>query len=43
VVGPLLISTLYFAYRTTFPGIVWLAGAAVYVLCLPVMLRKTST
>jgi DHA1 family tetracycline resistance protein-like MFS transporter len=26
--------------RTTFPGIVWLAGAALYVLCLPVLLRK---
>jgi DHA1 family tetracycline resistance protein-like MFS transporter len=40
VVGPLMISALYFAYRTTFPGIVWLAGAALYVLCLPVLLRS---
>lgn len=42
VLGPLLISTLYFAYRTTFPGIVWLVGAAVYLLCLPVLMRKTD-
>jgi multidrug resistance protein len=42
VIGPLLISTLYFAFRTTFPGIVWLAGAALYVLCLPVLLRKAA-
>ncbi|SEJ87969.1 MFS transporter, DHA1 family, tetracycline resistance protein [Variovorax sp. OK605] len=42
VLGPLLISPLYFAYRATFPGIVWLAGAAVYVLCLPVLLAKIA-
>lgn len=41
VIGPPLISTLYFAWRTRFPGIVWLAGAAVYLLCLPILLRRT--
>lgn len=40
IFGPLLISMLYFAWRTRFPGIVWIAGAALYVLCLPVLLRK---
>ena len=42
VFGPLLISPLYFAFRTRFPGIVWLAGASLYLLCLPVLLRKTG-
>ncbi|MDP9964032.1 DHA1 family tetracycline resistance protein-like MFS transporter [Variovorax paradoxus] len=42
VLGPLLISPLYFAFRVRFPGIVWLAGAVLYLLCLPVMLRKAK-
>ncbi|MDZ4361196.1 MAG: MFS transporter, partial [Variovorax sp.] len=41
VVGPLVISSVYFAFRVRFPGIVWLAGAVVYLLCLPVMLRRS--
>jgi multidrug resistance protein len=41
VFGPLLISPLYFALRARFPGIVWLAGAVLYLLCLPVLLRRT--
>jgi len=41
VFGPLLISPLYFAFRARFPGIVWLAGAVLYLLCLPVLLRRT--
>ncbi len=40
VFGPLLISQLYFAFRLRFPGIAWLAGAVVYLLCIPVLLRK---
>ncbi|WP_341892794.1 Tet(A)/Tet(B)/Tet(C) family tetracycline efflux MFS transporter [Variovorax sp. YR752] len=42
VVGPLVISSVYFAFRARFPGIVWLAGAVLYLLCLPVMLRKSA-
>lgn len=41
VVGPLVISSVYFAFRVRFPGIVWLAGAVLYLLCLPVMLRRS--
>ncbi|MDN6882221.1 Tet(A)/Tet(B)/Tet(C) family tetracycline efflux MFS transporter [Variovorax sp. CAN2819] len=41
VFGPLLISQLYFAFRLRFTGIAWLVGAAVYLLCMPVLLRKT--
>jgi MFS transporter, DHA1 family, tetracycline resistance protein len=37
IVGPLAISWLYFAYRTSFPGLVWIAGAALYLLTVPVL------
>jgi MFS transporter, DHA1 family, tetracycline resistance protein len=39
IVGPLAISSLYFAYRASFPGLVWIAGAALYVITVPVLLR----
>src|SRR3984885_712793 len=39
IVGPLAISSLYFAYRASFPGLVWIAGAALYVITIPVLLR----
>jgi MFS transporter, DHA1 family, tetracycline resistance protein len=40
IAGPLLISTLYFQTRGTFPGLVWICGAALYLVCLPVILSK---
>jgi len=40
VIGPVGISTIYFATRGTFPGLVWLIGASLYLLCLPVLMRK---
>jgi hypothetical protein len=27
----------YFAYRASFPGLVWIAGAALYVVTIPVL------
>lgn len=39
IVGPLGISLLYFAYRLSFPGLVWIAGAALYLIIIPVLLR----
>jgi MFS transporter, DHA1 family, tetracycline resistance protein len=39
IVGPLAISSLYFAYRASFPGLVWIAGAALYLITIPVLLR----
>jgi MFS transporter, DHA1 family, tetracycline resistance protein len=39
IVGPLAISSLYFAYRASFPGLVWIAGAALYLISIPVLLR----
>lgn len=38
IVGPLAISIIYFASRDVFPGLVWILGAALYLLCLPVAL-----
>ena len=37
IVGPLAISSLYFASRATFPGLVWIAGAALYLVTAPVL------
>lgn len=43
IAGPPLIGTVYFASRGLFPGLVWLLGAAFYLICLPVVLtRKRS-
>ncbi len=42
VIGPVGISTIYFASRGVFPGLVWLIGAGLYTLCLPVLLRRTA-
>ena len=38
IVGPLAISTVYFASSDVFPGLVWVLGAACHLLCLPVAL-----
>jgi DHA1 family tetracycline resistance protein-like MFS transporter len=37
IIGPLAISAMYFASRQTFPGFVWVIGAALYLLCLPLI------
>jgi DHA1 family tetracycline resistance protein-like MFS transporter len=42
VIGPVGISTIYFASRGSFPGLVWLIGASLYLLCLPVLIRKPT-
>ena len=42
VFGPVAISTIYFMSRGSFPGLVWLIGASLYLLCLPVLLRKSE-
>jgi MFS transporter, DHA1 family, tetracycline resistance protein len=42
IVGPLAISAAYFAYRMRLPGLVWLAGAAVYLITLPALFRLRS-
>jgi DHA1 family tetracycline resistance protein-like MFS transporter len=42
IVGPFAISTIYFATRQTIPGLVWLLGAALYLLCVPVMISRNG-
>ncbi|MFX8106481.1 hypothetical protein ABTK92_19220, partial [Acinetobacter baumannii] len=37
VIGPPAISLGYFATRDVFPGFVWVAGAALYLICLPLI------
>lgn len=38
VIGPVVIAQVYFASRGVFPGLVWMAGAAIGLLCLPILL-----
>ncbi|HXP66750.1 MAG TPA: tetracycline resistance MFS efflux pump, partial [Steroidobacteraceae bacterium] len=42
IVGPLAISALYFASRNRFPGLVWVAAAAMYVITLPSLINLSS-
>lgn len=44
IIAPVGFLTFYFATRSWFPGLVWIVGASLYVLCLPVVLnRRTYT
>jgi DHA1 family tetracycline resistance protein-like MFS transporter len=38
VFGPLFFSFSYFAIQNTWPGLIWIIGAAIYLLALPLML-----
>ena len=38
VFGPLFFSFVYFGVRDSWPGMVWLVGAGIYLLALPLML-----
>jgi MFS transporter, DHA1 family, tetracycline resistance protein len=42
IVGPLAISALYFATRNSFPGLVWIAAASLYVLTMPALLNLSA-
>ncbi len=42
VVAPVFFLSLYFATRDVFPGLVWIIGAALYILCLPVLLNRKT-
>jgi len=37
IFGPLAISSLYFVSRATFPGLVWVVGAVLYALTIPLI------
>lgn len=38
VIGPVVIAQVYFASRGVFPGLVWTVGAALGLMCLPILL-----
>ncbi|WP_375450998.1 Tet(A)/Tet(B)/Tet(C) family tetracycline efflux MFS transporter [uncultured Devosia sp.] len=38
IFGPLFFSFTYFALRQTSPGLIWIVGAGIYLLALPLML-----
>lgn len=40
IVAPVAVAAIYFASRSWFPGLVWLLGAGLYLLCLPVVLWR---
>ncbi len=42
IIGPTFFLGLYFATRDVFPGAVWIVGAALYIVCLPVLLRQQT-
>ncbi|WP_081714656.1 TCR/Tet family MFS transporter [Asticcacaulis sp. AC466] len=42
IIGPILILNIYFFSRDHFPGLVWIIGAGLYLLALPVVLKKAN-
>jgi DHA1 family tetracycline resistance protein-like MFS transporter len=42
IVGPLVISAVYFASRNRFPGLVWVAAAAMYAITLPSLIKLSA-
>ncbi len=43
VIGPLAISAVYFHSRASFPGLIWILGAMLYALCLPMLRAGMSS
>ena len=43
VFGPLFFSFAYFSLRGTWPGLIWIVGAGIYLLALPLMLGIRRT
>jgi DHA1 family tetracycline resistance protein-like MFS transporter len=42
IIGPLAISALYFATRSRFPGLVWIAAASLYLIILPALINLSA-
>ncbi len=42
IIGPSVFLMMYFATRTVFPGLVWIFGAALYLPCLFVLVRRSA-
>ncbi|MBS0654409.1 MAG: TCR/Tet family MFS transporter [Verrucomicrobia bacterium] len=43
IIGPLVCSTVYLATLATWTGYIWIAGAALYLVCIPRLYRLTVT
>ena len=42
IVGPVAVSGVYFATRASFPGLVWLAAAVLYLFTLPILISRRN-
>ncbi len=42
IIGPSVFLMMYFATRTTMSGLVWIFGAALYLPCLLVLVRRSA-
>lgn len=42
IIAPVLMLNVYFLSRDQAPGLVWIIGAGLYLLCLPVILRRSN-
>ncbi|MDV6329815.1 tetracycline resistance protein [Asticcacaulis sp. 201] len=42
IIGPILILNIYFLSRDRLPGLVWILGAGLYLLALPVVLKRAN-
>lgn len=40
VVGPIVATTIYTASPASAPGLIWIVGAGLYLLCFPVILSR---
>jgi DHA1 family tetracycline resistance protein-like MFS transporter len=43
IIAPLAVTNLYFATKAVFPGLVWIVGAALYGLCVPLLYGRKKT
>ncbi|MFT4075179.1 MAG: TCR/Tet family MFS transporter [Asticcacaulis sp.] len=41
IIGPVLLLNIYFLSRDTFPGLVWIIGAVLYLPMLPIVMRRS--
>ncbi len=41
IIGPVMILNVYFLSRDVVPGLVWMIGASLYLLALPIVLRRS--
>jgi DHA1 family tetracycline resistance protein-like MFS transporter len=42
VIGPIAATSIYAASPASLPGLVWIVGAGLYVLCFPAILSRMS-